>query len=80
VEFLLKNGDPDPTAAKAPKTLMETYLFSILVMLLFVLSFFAFYYVIENHTTHRPMTLPRMPKNMNARLKPKAGASVQPDL
>jgi hypothetical protein len=78
VEFLLKNGDPD--AAKKPKTYSETYLFPILVMILFILSFFAFYYVIENHTTHRPMTLPRMPKKINTRPKPKPGASVQPDL
>jgi hypothetical protein len=76
VEFLLKNGDPD--APKKPKTLMETYLFPIFVMMLFVLSFFAFYYVIENHTTHRPMTLPRMGKN--TRPKPKPRASVEPDL
>lgn len=77
VDFLLKNGDPD--SADKPKTFADTYFFPVLVVILFVLSFFAFYYVIENHTTHRPMILPRMPKQVKTPPKVRP-SSPEPDL
>eukprot|EP00980_Cylindrotheca_fusiformis_P000290 scaffold66_cov115-Cylindrotheca_fusiformis.AAC.22 len=63
VDYLLKHGDPESEGK--PKTFAETYSFPIFVVVMFILSFFVFYYFIENHTTHRPIVLPRMPKRMD---------------
>jgi flagellar biosynthesis protein FlhB len=60
VSFLLKHGDPETVDKK--QTWTEMYGPPVMIMITFVLSFFVFYYFIENHTTHRPITLPRMPR------------------
>ena len=70
VDFLLKNGDPESEGK--PKSWAEVYGFPVFVMVTFILSFFVFYYFIENHTTHRPIKLPRMPRQMKAKAERKA--------
>lgn len=65
VSFLLKHGDPEKV--DKPQTWSEMYGPPVMIMITFILSFFVFYYFIENHTTHRPITLPRMPKQMTAK-------------
>ncbi|CAJ1942684.1 unnamed protein product [Cylindrotheca closterium] len=60
VSFLLKHGDPETADKKM--SWRELYGPPVMIMITFVLSFFVFYYFIENHTTHRPITLPRMPR------------------
>ena len=60
VDFLLKNGAPD--TADKPKSWADVYGPPVFTLVAFILSFFVFYYFIENHTTHRPIKLPRMPK------------------
>ncbi|KAL3935478.1 MAG: hypothetical protein SGBAC_009006 [Bacillariaceae sp.] len=70
VSFLLKHGDPE--AAGKPPTWMEMYGPPVAIMIFFVLSFFVFGHFIQNHTTHRPMTLPRMPRRMTAKATRKA--------
>lgn len=70
VSFLLKHGDPESEGK--PKSWADEYVFPLFVLVAFILSFFVFQYVIENHTTHRPIKLPRVPRQMTAKAERKA--------
>mmetsp|Transcript_12995 Transcript_12995/g.30768 ORF Transcript_12995/g.30768 Transcript_12995/m.30768 type:complete len:108 (-) Transcript_12995:558-881(-) len=70
VSFLLKNGDPE--SADKPQSWMDVYGPPVMIMITFILSFFVFHYFIENHTTHKPITLPRMPRQMTEKTMRKA--------
>jgi hypothetical protein len=58
VDYLLKYGDPEKEGQ--PKEFWDIYFFPVFCCVTFILSFFVFYYFIENHTTHKSFELPRM--------------------
>ncbi|KAL3935479.1 MAG: hypothetical protein SGBAC_009007 [Bacillariaceae sp.] len=77
VSFLLKNGDPESEGK--PKTWTDVYGPPVAIMIVFILSFFVFGYFIQNHTTHKPITLAQRQRAMEAKAKRNAGKHPKRD-